>query len=348
MRIAVDARELHGQPTGVGRVLAGILGAWDRLAEARGHEIVLCAPGKGRPGGTLWEQIILPRRVREASADVLFAPAYTGPLGCPVPLVVAVYDVSFAAHPEWFGWREGVRRRVLTRMTARRAARVLTTSAFSQREIAQHLGVDPAKIDLVYPGVTAQTTGGEGLPRGERENLVLFVGSLFTRRHLPEAIDGFAGLARRRADLRLEIVGDNRTRPHVDFAQLAARTGVADRISLRAYVPDEMLADLYRRARAFMFLSEYEGFGLTPIEALAAGVPVMVLDTPIAREVYGDAALYVPSPDPACIERALERLLTDEPLRARLLEAAGPILARYSWERCARRVLEVLVEAGQT
>ena len=84
---------------------------------------------------------MLPRMVRQAHANVLFAPAYTAPLASPVPVVLTVHDVSFCAHPEWFSWREGMRRRLLTRRSARRAARVLTVSQFSRDEIVRHLGV---------------------------------------------------------------------------------------------------------------------------------------------------------------------------------------------------------------
>ena len=84
---------------------------------------------------------MLPRLVRNGKADVLFSPGYTAPLFAGVPMVVAIHDVSFAAHPEWFGWREGLRRRMLTRLSARRAARVLTISEFSKREIVTRLGV---------------------------------------------------------------------------------------------------------------------------------------------------------------------------------------------------------------
>jgi glycosyltransferase involved in cell wall biosynthesis len=259
-------------------------------------------------------------------------------------MVAAIYDVSFVAHPEWFGWREGMRRRLLTGLTAHRAARVLTTSEFSKGEIHRRLGVRVDRINVVYPGTTALA---DGPAEGHGEQLVLFVGSLFTRRHVPELIQAFAGLAGARDNLRLEIVGDNRTTPRVDFDRLVASTGVADRMTLRSYVPDDLLATLYRRACAFVFLSEYEGFGLTPLEALGAGVPILVLDTPIAREVYGEAALYVPSADPAIVRSALERVLSDAELRARLRDAAGPVLARYSWDTCARQVLNVLLSAAR-
>lgn len=370
MRIAIDARELLGRPTGVGRFLSRVLAAWDDMPAAAAHEIVLCAPAAIDPppgrrlrlstavepygvsgvsrthggGGTCWEQFTLPRLVRRAGADVLFAPAYTGPLRPPVPMVIAIHDVSFAAHPEWFTWREGLRRRLVTRMAARRAARVLTISEFSKREIVRHLGIDAGRIDVIALGLTAWPQAPA--PAEAAPDAVLYVGSLFTRRHIPTLIDGFARLARRRPGVRLEIVGENRTTPRIDVDRLSAATGVADRIGLHSYVPDEELARLYRSAKAFVFLSEYEGFGLTPLEALAAGVPIVVLDTPVAREIYGPAAVYVERPDPDLVRGALERAVYDPRERARVLEAAPAVLSRYSWPSCARRVLDVLLACG--
>lgn len=294
--------------------------------------------------GTWWEQRALARLVRQTRADVLFAPAYTAPLLCPAPVVVTIHDVSFAAHPEWFTWREGLRRRTLTRLTALRATRVLTVSEFSKREITGCLGIGGDKIDVVYEGVTdlaVDRTQQSSAPT------ILYVGSLFNRRHIPELIEGFARLARKRADVRLELVGDNRTTPYVDIDALARATSASERIGRRAYLPDHQLAALYGRARAFVFLSEYEGFGLTPLEALRSGIPIVVLDTPVAREIYGSAALYVERPEPALIEAALERVLGDDSERARILAAARVTLARYSWRTCAERVLDVLVTSAK-
>ena len=241
--------------------------------------------------GNSW---LLPRLIKTSGADVLFAPAYTAPLRCPVPIVLTVHDVSFAAHPEWFSWREGLRRRVITRASARRAARVLTLSDFSKREAVRHLGLDQSRVDVIYLGTTTLRATAPSHLRtvghDRREPLVLFVGSLFNRRHVPELIEGFAQLSARHDTARLEIVGDNRTTPAIDVDDLIARSGVADRIRARQYVSDAELSALYARASAFAFLSEYEGFGLTPLEAMAAGIPVVVLDTDVSREIYGPAA----------------------------------------------------------
>jgi len=360
MRIAIDARELSGQPTGVGRYLWQLLLAWNEMPAARAHEFLLCSPEPQplqalpnlrvtrahlpRFRGTLWEQFSLP--VLVSGADVLFAPGYTGPLVTRVPTVLTIHDVSFAAHPEWFAWREGLRRRLLTRASAKRATRVLTVSDFSKREIVRQLGVYPDKVEVIYSGIhqirPAHPLADRSVVR-DPEPLVLFVGSIFDRRHVPELIDGFAELTRRHPRARLVIVGDNRTQPRVDLRALAARSGSLDRIQVREYVTDEELAALYAEAAAFAFLSDYEGFGFTPLEALAAGAPPVVLDTDVAREIYGPSAAYVARPEPALIASALESVLTDPVERRRILDAAPRLLSRYSWRECAHRTLQVLL-----
>ncbi len=181
-----------------------------------------------------------------------------------------------------------------------------------------------------------------------REPLVLFVGSIFNRRHLPALVDGFALLARRRPDVRLEIVGANRTHPLVDLRALAA-AAAPGRIRMRDWVDDDELRSLYERASVFAFLSEYEGFGLTPLEALAAGIPPVVLDTAVAREVLADAALYVAAPErPPGRRRAERRAWPRAPNECGCCARRPAVLARYDWRRTAAATLAVLEEAARS
>jgi glycosyltransferase involved in cell wall biosynthesis len=348
MRIAVDARELAGRSTGVGRYLRGLLDVWARDERAQRHEWVLFAHapinapfGSQRilqgSGGTSWEQVSLASALRTIRVEVLFSPAYTVPLLTSTPRIVTIHDLSYCAHPEWFRAREGVRRRWLTSRGARASRAILTDSAFSRGEIVTRLGVPADRVRVVYPGVTPRRG-----PQRSREAMVLYVGSLFNRRRLPDLIRGFARLARRQADLRLEIVGDDRTYPHQDLGAVIADERVGPHVRVREYVDEAVLGELYASARAFAFLSEYEGFGLTPLEALTAGVPSLVLDTPVAREVYEDAAYYVAAADAESVAAGLERVLFDEPLRTAILDRGTAILERYGWDAAAAQTLDAI------
>ena len=238
MRIGIDARELCGRATGVGRYLAGLLLEWAR-GRGGAPDFVLYAPEAialpldarkfrtrivpGKPG-TWWEQVTLPREARADSLDVWFAPGYTAPLRLRVPVVVAIHDLSFVAHPEWFTIREGARRRWMVRHTAAAAAAVITISEFSRRELIERLEVEAARIHVVPPGVGTGDWGTRGqrtekasagssgatrsqasanpmsssqVPESPSPHRVLFVGSIFNRRHVPELIEGVGRLVNR-------------------------------------------------------------------------------------------------------------------------------------------------------
>jgi glycosyltransferase involved in cell wall biosynthesis len=355
MRIGIDAREIGGRATGVGRYLGGLLHEWTESREARRHEFVLYAPGdlsisldarrfatrrvKGA-GGTFWEQVQLPSAIARDHLDVWFSPAYSMPLRLRIPGVVAIHDLSFVAHPEWFRVREGARRRLLSRHSAEKARAVITISQFSRGELIERLGVPADKIHVVPPGID-RPLGGDGSVATRGTN-VLYVGSIFNRRHVPDLIRAFAPIARRRDQAALDIVGDNRSHPRENIRRSIAAEHLERRVRWHQYVSDAQLHDLYAHARAFAFLSEYEGLGLPPLEALAAGIPPVLLDTPVARESCQDAALYVSPGDIPGTTRALESALFDDGVRTRVLGAAGRALAAYDWPTAAARTLTVM------
>ena len=361
LHIAVDGRELLGRPTGAGRYLSEVLRCWTDLGATSSphrHTIVVPASPAGSltnafgdrvsweiesspTAGTLWEQRRLPKALARIRPDVLFAPAYTAPLRARCPIVLAIHDVSFFAHPEWFTWHEKLRRRWVTRAAAERAHTIVTLSEFSRGEIHRELRVPLDRIVLAPPGAPAIATHG----RASTSSVVLFVGSLFQRRHPKEMIDAIAHAAREVPDVRLILAGDNRTSPRLDLGELATVAGVKDRVEIREYVSEAELADAYRRASVLLYLSDYEGFGMPPLEALAHGVAPVVLDTAVSREVYGDAAVRV-STDPRDIARAIVRLIRDPQSHAAVLAAGRHQLSRYSWRETAQTLTRALERAA--
>jgi glycosyltransferase involved in cell wall biosynthesis len=221
---------------------------------------------------------------------------------------------------------------------------VVTISQFSRREIVERLGVADARIHVIPPGIDPLHAPAQNT--AQARPYVLFVGSIFNRRHVPHLIRAFAPVARRHPQTSLEIVGDNRSYPHQDLPKIVDGEGLSRQVRWRPWVTDSELSSLYRGARAFAFLSEYEGLGLTPLEALAAGVPPLLLDTPVARESCGDAALYVSLSDIGRTSQSLEQLLFDGSTRDALLTAAPAMLRRYSWPEAARQTLAVLENAA--
>jgi glycosyltransferase involved in cell wall biosynthesis len=380
MNIAVDARELIGRPTGVGRYLAELLACWSRQPEASGHHITLISPAPlefpagliGTGGSSVrlrveadapslwWEQRVLPAAASALGAHVLFCPGYSGPLFAGMPVVVTLHDVSFWAHPEWFRWREGMRRRLTSLAIARRARLILTVSDASRREIVRLLGVSPQRIRVTLEGVggffdptanahrAGKNPGQEIAARDNRVRVVLTVGSIFNRRHVDVLIRAFARIASYVPDARLVIVGENRTHPYQDLDGLARELRINDRVDLRSYVSDEELRLLYGQARAFVFLSTYEGFGLTPLEAIAAGVPTLMYDTAVAREIQGELAQLVPIGDVDAVVARLRAMLERVPDGALQAAFARAARARYPWAHTASATLAALQEASRS
>ena len=228
------------------------------------------------------------------------------------------------------------------RRVAAEARRVLLEMA------SEHFGVGVSELH-VSDAVVSVLSAGSRLPApGSRQPIVLYVGSIFERRRVDKLIEAFDLMAAQVPGATLEIVGENRTRrPRLDLDALRSRTSHPDRIHIRSYVDDETLRGLYQKATVLAFLSEYEGFGFTPLEALAAGVAPLVLDTPIARETCADAARYVPpAAPPAHVAQVMTELLTSAPARREILQRAETVLSRYDWDLAAGDTLKVLEEAA--
>lgn len=368
LHLVVDARELFGKPTGVGRYLRELLTRWANAPYAAGADVLLIGhrdPAEAPPipagpgarvrwqvvpgaGGTRWEQGPLARAVNATFADVLFSPAYSTPLRARLPVVLAMHDVSFAANPSWFGFREGLRRRLLARWSAQKATAIVTLTRFSAGEIVTRLSVRGGRIHVIplaadYAGarLAGPDEGGPRTPGG-----VLYVGSIFERRHLPLLLDAVARARATTPTLTLEVIGENRTTPRIDFEAQARVLGLGDAARFSGYVSEAALAEAYRRNAIFAFLSEYEGFGLPPLEAMQAGLATIVLDTTVAREVYGEGALYVRRGDAGALARLLERLARDETFWAGSVARGHRVAASYRWDDTAARTWQVLTSCA--
>ncbi len=302
---------------------------WARELAARLPALAHGAYAVARPAAALshraghaWEQAVLPLRARRAS--LLLNPANLAPVAFPRNAVV-VHDAAPLREPSWYSasyvaWQ----RRVLPAVT-RRARLVVTVSAFSRDELRDLLGVEatvvPGGVDARFaPSVdAAPARAALGLDRP----YVLTVASRTSRKNL-----GALDLAARRLGADgIDLVAAGGGRPQLRDAPSAS-------VRSLGHVPDAHLPGLYAGARAFVLPSHYEGFGLTCLEAMACGTPVVAARAGALPETCGDAALYADPRDPGELADAITRALGDERLRA-----AGPRrAAAFSWERTAREL----------
>ena len=280
-----------------------------------------------RPGH-LWEQAVLPARAARARARWLLCPANLAPVAWPRTAVV-LHDAAPLREPGWYSSAYVAFQRVVLPLIARRARLVITVSDFSRRELVQLVRLDPGRIAVVPGGVDARfgPDANDGAARaalGLDRPYVLTVASRTARKNL-----GVLQVAARRlAGEGIDLVAAGGDRPQ--FREEGGTNGVR----AVGHVDDELLPGLYAGAAAFVLPSLYEGFGLTCLEAMACGTPVVAADRGALPEVCGDAALYVDPEDPRAVADGIERALDDERLRT----AGRARAAQFTWERTAREV----------
>jgi glycosyltransferase involved in cell wall biosynthesis len=287
--------------------------------------------------GHAWEQLVLPARAARLRAPVLLCPANLAPVAFPRTVVV-LHDAAVLRHPGWYSRAYAAWQRRLLPLLARRAQRVITVSEFSRRELAELLGLDPARVVVVPGGVDERFSPHADAAAARRalgleRPYVLCVASHTARKNL----SALGPAARALAAQGVEVVVAGGHRP-----QFAAEPGL-DALRLLGHVDDALLPGLYAGAEAFVLPSRYEGFGLPVLEAMACGTPVVAAAAGALPETCGGAArLAEPEPEP--LRAALEELLGSDAERARL-RAAGLARARgLTWAGTAARVDALLHE----
>jgi glycosyltransferase involved in cell wall biosynthesis len=291
------------------------------------------------------EQQLLPRLAARAGVDVLHSLGSTAPGWGRFRRVVTVHDLIHRVHPEAHAGLLPYGMRLLVRLATARSDRVIAISRSTRDDLVRMLGVSTAKIDVVPQGVgqsVAVTALDEASVRarlgvGDR-TLVLSVSAKRPHKNLARLLEALALVpAERRPVL---VLPGYATWHEAELRERAVALGVERDVRFLGWVSDAELEGLYAAARCFVFPSLYEGFGLPVLEAMRRGLPVACSDRSSLPEVAGDAALLFDPASPRAIADALERLLGDEALVARLA-AAGPFqAARFSWEATARGVLE--------
>jgi glycosyltransferase involved in cell wall biosynthesis len=225
---------------------------------------------------------------------------------------------------------------------------VITVSEYSRGDIAKHLRVKPERVRVIYYGVREHF---RPIPADEADAYllkryqidypyVLYVGNLTKRKNIELALRGFAGVAQRYPDLRFVLAGPSVFK-QTPVGAIAASLGIADRVVVTGAAGDADLPPLYSRARTFLFPSLYEGFGLPVIEAMACGAPVIASTAASLPEVAADAGILVDPHSDAEMTAALERVLSDESLRADLREKGFRRAAMFTWTQTARQTIDL-------
>lgn len=369
MRVAIDARLLTGAYTGDRTYWRGLLKAFTQLLDPAEHRLVLFSmrpiPPATLPESPLYEPVVLPARSERfwslwrfpraawaCRCDLAHTQYTISPL-FRIPVVTTIHDVSFLINPRWFPLKDRLLLRLTIPASCRRAARVLTVSETSRRDIIRLLRLSPEKV-VATPN---------GLPEGfypiERERaqawvrqhygieppFLLAVGVLQPRKNWLLAIQAVA-YAREWSGLPLKLVLTGKAGWAKRELEWAKRTLVqGDWLIETGYVPDAHLVWLYNAAEIFLYPSFYEGFGLPPLEAMACGAPVIASNGGALPEVVGDGGILLPPDQPAQWAHAILILLQNKPYKQGVRQRALQRAQRFSWQDTAQKTWRAYLES---
>ncbi len=370
-RICFDARAIREHMTGVGVYCDRLLRAMTRGAadgEGEAHQWLLPhLPGApldayaGRndvilsettadygdhPGGEWWLNVTLPRLLKETETDLIHGPAYLIPWrGGRARKIVTIHDLVCFRYPESFPPQFAWYMRQVVRLSARRADGIIAVSQSCANDLAEQVGVDPAKIRVIHhgPGPGMAPPAPEAVEWVRRQyglerDYVIYVGTLEPRKGLTRMIRVLERMVRAGRDVDLVLAGRVGWRAE-GLLRAMEMSSARSRLRRLDYVPDAHLPALYGGAVALWYLSDYEGFGLPPLEAMACGCPVIVSDCSSLPEVVGQAGVRVNPDDLDAVAETTCWWMDDLDERGRRMRWGLRRAAGFSWERSARETL---------
>jgi glycosyltransferase involved in cell wall biosynthesis len=351
MMIIVDGYEIGPVSTGAGRVIHNLLMELSALVP---HEFLVLTrrdvPGYAgitnihtrvipyAGGYFCWQNRILMGQLRKTRWDLFLAPNYTLPVRFKGPSILLEHDISFVAHPSWFSRKDALKRKFLTAQSLKKASLVMTVSHFSRNEILSHFPVNPEKVQVSYHGVadTFRPAASDGVRKWKKEKgfggekIIGFLGSIFNRRHIPLLVAAVEKI-REKIPAALYVVGKDLTRPPQNIPALLDRPW----IRWDPELDDRELSFFYSALDVFAYLSEYEGFGLPPMEALACGTLPVLLNRTALAEIYPDIAVMVNDIRTTPVAEALISAITDDKLLREKMNHFLEQKHKFTWKKAA-------------
>ncbi len=378
MRVGINGRHLTNKKTGVGQYLSQLLSYWTE--DSQGYHFFLFLPFPkselsehsflDHPSVEIievpktlrglrymwWYNVTLPRLLARYQVSSFFSADYFLPIRLPCPGFMTIHDVSYLAHPEWFSRTYRLVCTILSKKRAPYARTVFTVSQYSKNEILKYIPslnassicITPLAVGPEFSPLTDPNTAPSDIlgSLGISGPYFLFVGKLLNRRHVDTLIHAFTQFQKKypATAFQLAIRGENESHPYIDFSHIVR--GANNALSRRAVLliprrTDAELITLYQHAYAFFYISDYEGFGLPVLEAMACGIPTVTSPVTSLPEVAGDSALFITPHDTATIVTAMKKLTdqqTHATLRAKGLERA----AHFNWRHTAEVTLNTI------
>ena len=364
MKIALDLRRIKNP--GIGRYMRCLTEALLEVAPEHEYLLLLPPDGDGMIDGrgahvekisssikyySVREQIEIPGILRRHKADLLHSPHFNIPLMSPCPVVATIHDVIYLACPEDLPSRFGrLYYSGMMRAVVRMADHIITVSQFSRSEITQYLKTNRS-VEVIYSGVESRFyPAGQDEIRAMRAKYkltgeyILFTGIFKPRKNHSGLLKAFRRFVELGGKATLAIAGPL-AEGEPELRKLAEEIRIADRVVFTGFVDDFDLPALYSGASVYACPSLYEGFGLTVLEAMACGVPVVSSSVASLPEVAGTGAIYADARSPEAFGGALYQAFTDQDLRVSLISKGQKNAARFNWRNTAIQTLAVYEKA---
>lgn len=368
MRIAIDARKLRD--FGIGTYIRNILIELSRLDRTTEY-VVLCRPDDLDAGDVLGqnfrmvpetaplysisEQIKIPLSLAREKVRLVHEPHYVLPPAIQCRSVVTIHDCIHLMFPQYLPGRLAyVYAKGSMWAATRKADRILTVSEASKRDILRFFDVPPDKVEVIYNAIDERFLAPANVERMDLvrqryqldDPFVMYVGNIKPHKNIERLIEAF-GRARAQSpdNLKLIIIGDEISK-YPALRQSVHKHKLDKHVRFLGFQPMETLAAFYRLARAFVFPSLYEGFGLPPLEAMACGSPVVTSNVSSLPEVAGGAALLVDPYDVEAIAHGIVRAVTDDALRADLIARGHERARSFSWAQSVKKIHQIYMQVA--
>lgn len=291
--------------------------------------------GENRFSWARGELFSVARAAKDAGADLIHGPAMFGPLRSAMPVVVSVHDLLYFSHPHLMQTRLFTGPvKWMEKRAAANAARLITISEYSAAAIRTYLKFADDRIDVIP--LAGRTSAAPGLEVERRSDLFLAIGQRSPYKDFATVVRAWAEIPAAERP-QLVITGSHGDDPLIP---LVDELGLGDSVQLTSWVPNDELEQLFATATALIDSTLATGFSLPTLEAMAIGLPVLLADTEVFREVGADAADYFTPGDPADLARAVLRLGADPARRAELARLGHERSALFSWEKVATETLK--------
>jgi glycosyltransferase involved in cell wall biosynthesis len=310
-----------------------------------GITVVPCpVTAENRPQRILWEQVMLPRMVRQNRVDVLLSAGMTAPVFCKATSVLVILDLQHVNQPQNFpAWYLCFLRSIIY-ASAVSADGVIAISGAVRKDIEKHYRIPAERICAIHLGVDHEQFSATR-PIRKLDTLpnryILYAASSLPHKNHERLLQAFARALQAIPDLKLVLIGA-RDRGRQRLVDLITKMGLDKNVIMLGWVPMDEIPDIFRSCEAFVYPTLHEGFGLPVIEAMASGVPVVCSRIEPLNEIAGDAAIFVDPYDPEDITRGIVAAVTDERLRTEMIDRGISRSRQFTWEATGRQTLSFL------